>query len=145
NKDGELFLYDRRRISDGPVQRLRVAGQGIGIPLYGMPAWDPGSRTLVLVSPTTPPGGTLLEGLQAFRLGPDCRFTLRWQQPFDPPRAGSAPTIAGSVIYAGTGRNGRVRAYRLRDGHPLWERHLSHKAIMAAPAVDSGSLYVGDW
>jgi hypothetical protein len=55
NKDGELFMYDRNRISRGPQQRIRVAGDSPNsIPLYGMPAFDTATRTLILVSPSAP-------------------------------------------------------------------------------------------
>ncbi len=146
NKDGELFVYDLSRISAGPTQRLRVAADTpTGIPLYGMPAWDPGTRTLLLVSPSTPPGSALRAGVQAFTLDAACQLALRWQQSFDYPDAGSAPTIAGSVVYIATGRNGRLRAYGLADGRPLWARRLSREGAFAAPAVDRDSVFAGDW
>ncbi len=146
NKDGELFVYDRGRISAGPTQRLPVAADTpTGIPLYGMPAWDPGTRTLLLVSPSAAPGSPFRGGVQAFTLGAACQLALRWQQSFDYPNAGSAPTIAGSVAYIATGRTGRLRAYGLADGRPLWAHHLSGKGAFAAPAVDRGSVFVGDW
>ncbi len=146
NKDGELFIYDRARIASGPVQRLAVAGDSPGhIPLYGIPAFDPATRTLVLVSPTSPPDSSLRGGVQAFTLTSSCTLTLRWQAHFDPPNAGSAPTIADGVVYIGSGRNGWLRAYRLSNGRQLWGRHLSRSAIFAAPAVDEGSVFEGDW
>jgi outer membrane protein assembly factor BamB len=146
NKDGELFVYDRSRISSGPTQRLRVAADTpTGIPLYGMPAWDPGTRTLLLVSPSAPPGSALRAGVQAFTLGAACQLSARWQQSFDYPDAGSAPTIAGSVVYIATGRNGRLRAYDLANGRPLWAHRLSRKGAFGAPAVDRDSVFVGDW
>ena len=146
NKDGELFLYDRAHVSAGPLERLRVAASSpAAIPLYGMPAFDPASRTLVLVSPTTPAGSRLRAGVQAFALTDSCRLALKWQARFDPPDAGSAPTIAGRVVYIGSGRNGRLRAFGLDDGQPLFARSVSRRAIFAAPAVDRGAVFVGDW
>ncbi len=146
NKDGELFLYDRDRIASGPVQRIAVADDAPGhIPLYGIPAFDPISRTLVLVSPTSPPDSSLRAGVQAFALSSSCSLAPRWQAPFDWPDAGSAPTIADGVVYIGSGRNGWLRAYRLSDGRRLWGRQLSRSAIFAAPAVDGGSVVEGDW
>jgi hypothetical protein len=65
----------------------------------GMPAFDPATRRLVLVSPTAPPGSSLIAGVQSFVLSRHCRFVQSWQQVFDPPDAGSAPTIAGGVVY----------------------------------------------
>ncbi len=146
NKDGELFVYNRAHISAGPVQRLRVAASSPGsIPLYGVPAFDPATDILVLVSPTTPPGGRLHAGVQAFRLTSACGFTPRWQARFDYPDAGSDATIAGGVVFIGSGRNGWLRTYALSNGRRLWSRHLSHEAIFAAPTVDRGRLFVAGW
>ncbi len=60
NKNGQLFLYDSASLSSGPRQSLAVASpQGGGrVPLIGMPAWDPASRTLLLVSPSNSPDGS---------------------------------------------------------------------------------------
>jgi outer membrane protein assembly factor BamB len=109
-----------------------------------MPAYDPATRRLVLVSPTTPPGSGLRAGVQSFVLTPHCRFISSWQQSFDLPDAGGPPTIAGGVAYIGSGRNGFLRAFRLSDGRPLGSHH-SGAAIFAAPAVADGTLLFGDW
>jgi outer membrane protein assembly factor BamB len=99
----------------------------------------------VLNSPSTAPGGVLRAGLQAFALTAGCRLSLRWQRPFDPPGVGSAPMIAGGVLYIASGRDGWVRAFRLRDGAQLWARRVSSDAIFAAPAIDHGMLLIADW
>ena len=76
NKVGVLYVYHRLRVAAGPMQSLRVAADSSsGIPLYGMPVYDPRTRTLVLVSPTTPPNSPLRGGVQAFRLTDSCQFT----------------------------------------------------------------------
>jgi outer membrane protein assembly factor BamB len=145
NKDGHLYVYDTDRISAGPRQSIRVAaGSAAGIPLYGMPAYDPGTRTMVLTSPTTPPASGLRMGLQAFVLSGHCLFHLAWQRGFDSPSAGSAPTIAEGVVYIGSGRNGVLRAFRLSDGHQLWA-HTRGAPLFAAPAVADGTVLLGDW
>jgi outer membrane protein assembly factor BamB len=145
NKDGELYVYNANSISTGPRQSIRVAlSTSTTIPLYGMPAYDTATRRLVLVSPTTPPHSVLRAGVQSFVLTRRCRFVPSWQQRFDPPYAGGAPTIAGGVIYIGSGRNGVMRAFLLSDGQPL--RALrSSSAIFAAPSVVDGMLFFGDW
>ena len=145
NKDGLLYVYDADRISAGPRQSIRVAlSTSNTIPLYGMPAYDPASRRLVLVSPSSVPGSGLGAGVQSFVLSPRCVFHQSWQRGFDPPDAGGPPTIAGGVIYIGSGRNGVIRAFRLSDGHQLFARGLG-STIFAAPAVAHGTLIVGDW
>ncbi len=146
NKVGALYVYERGDLAAGPTQTLMVAADSPdGIPLYGMPAYDAATRTLVLVSPTTPSNSPLRAGVQAFALTNSCQFALKWQQKFDPPDAGSAPTIAGGVVYIGSGRNGWLQAFRLTDGARLWGRYLAGGTIFAAPAVDGGTVYVGTW
>jgi outer membrane protein assembly factor BamB len=145
DKDGDLYVYNANSISAGPRQTIRVAlSTSATIPLYGMPAYDPATRRLVLVSPTTPPGSVLRAGVQTFVLTPHCRLASSWQQRFDTPDAGGPPTIAGGVVYIGSGRNGVLRAFRLSDGQPLTP-HRSGSAIFAAPSVSDGMLFFGDW
>jgi outer membrane protein assembly factor BamB len=146
NKDGELFVYNRLRIGSGPTQRLRVATDSAsGVPLYGMPAWDPTTRSLLLTSPSGVAGTSLRAGIRSYTLNLDCSFSLRWQQQFDYPDAGGPPTVAAGVLYLGSGRNGFIRAYRTTDGRSLWSHHLSREAVFAAPTVDHGALFVGGW
>jgi outer membrane protein assembly factor BamB len=145
NKTGELFLYDRDGISGGPRQRLQVAAPNGVIPLYGLPAYDPATRTLVVVSPTAPPGGRLRRGAQAFRLTKGCRLALLWQQDFNPFPAGSVPTIAGGVVYIEPGRSGTLHALRMSDGRPLWSQLLSPKGAFATATVVDGTVYTADW
>jgi outer membrane protein assembly factor BamB len=147
NKDGDLFLYDRQNIAAGPVQALWVAANSpqSPIPLLGVPAFDPATRTLVLVSPSTPSTPGLQMGVQALTLGASCRFAVRWSRWFDPPDAGSPPTIARGVIYLGSGRNGFLRAFRLSDGRQLWNWRPSTQAIFAAPAVDRATMIAAGW
>jgi outer membrane protein assembly factor BamB len=146
NKDGELLLYDRAHISMGPRQRIWVADSAHSVvPLIGLPAFDPLTRTLVLVSPSTPSTPGLRAGVQAFTLTQGCTLAARWSRPFDPPAAGSAPTIAGGVIYLGSGRDGYLRAFRLSDGRRIWSWGPSHHPIFAAPVVDRETLYAAGW
>ncbi len=145
NKDGFLYRYAADSISRGPRQTVRVANStNRTIPLYGMPAYDPSTRRLVLVSPTAPPGSPLRAGIQTFVLSPHCQLYPSWQQSFDSPDAGSAPTIAEGVLYIGTGRNGVVRAYRLTDGQRLWAAGLGATSF-TAPSVADGRLLAGNW
>ena len=146
NKVGAMYVYNRDHVGAGPTQSLAVAADSYaGVPLYGIPAYDPATRTLVLVSPSTPPNSRLRAGVQAFTLSGTCQFVSRWQQSFDPPDAGSAPTISDGVVYIGTGRNGWLRAYRLTDGTQLWGSWLRGDTLFGAPAVDRQTVYVGTW
>ena len=144
NKDGYLYRYNRYDISSGPRQSLQVAAStASSIPLLGMPAYDPGTRRMVLVSPTSTPG-TLHAGIQSFVLGRRCNLVPSWQRGFDPPDAGSSPTIAGGVLFLGTGRNGVLRAYRLSDGQELWSQGVG-ATNFDTPSVADGTVLDGTW
>jgi hypothetical protein len=146
DKTGELFLYNRRRIAAGPVQRL-VVGEVTagGIPLIGLPAVDAGRRTLVLLTPADAPAAGIRTGLVALRLTRRCRLTLAWNHADRAAATGSAPTIAGGVVDVATGRDGRLRAYALADGRSLWSRELSLSGAFSTPAVVDGTVYAADW
>jgi outer membrane protein assembly factor BamB len=146
NKDGELFLYDRNRIDAGPVQRIRVADDKPGtVPLLGMPAFDPVTRTVVVASPTTPSHSALRAGLQGFALTRACTLTLRWQHVFYGRYLGSPPVIAGGLVFLGSGRGRGLDVFRLSDGRGLWDGHVFRDALYAPPALDRGTVIAGDW
>jgi outer membrane protein assembly factor BamB len=86
----------------------------------------------------------LRAGIQTFVLSPHCRLYPSWQQSFDSPDAGSAPTIAEGVLYIGTGRNGVLRAYRLNDGQRLWAAGLGATSF-TTPSVADGRVFAGTW
>jgi outer membrane protein assembly factor BamB len=147
NKDGFLYRYDAAHIDQGPRQAIQVASSietATSIPLYGMPAFDPHGRRLVLVSPSRPPGSGLRAGIQTYILDGGCQLTPSWQHHFDRPNAGGPPTIAQGVLYLGSGRNGFLRAYRLSDGQRLFKKKLG-PTIFAAPAVARKTVVAGDW
>ncbi len=145
NKDGRLYRYNANDIRGGPRQHIQVANITPNtIPLYGMPAYDPHSRRLVLVSPTTAPGGRERAGIQTFRFTRHCTLVPSWQHGFYSPDAGSAPTIAQGVLYISSGRDAVLAAYRLSDGHQL-AAHKLWATSFAAPSVADRTLIVGDW
>lgn len=145
NKDGRLYRYAADHIASGPRQVIAVANStNRTIPLYGMPVYDPPSRRLVLVSPTSSPGGAQRAGIQSFILNHDCKLVPSWQHGFDRPDAGSPPTIAQGVLYIGSGRDAVLRAYRLSNGHEL-SAHKLWATSFAAPAIADRTVIVGDW
>lgn len=143
NKNGMLYRYNADNISGGPRQQIAVAsGAARFIPLYGVPAYDPSSRRLVLTSPST--AGAQRAGIQTFIFTRHCTLVPSWQRGFDYPNAGSAPTIAQGVLYLSSGRNASLRVYRLSDGRQLSAHRLGTSAF-AAPAVADRTLIEGDW
>lgn len=148
NKSGALFVYDRRRISRGPVQRLQLAtpssdGQR---GLVGVPAYARGTRSIYVTSPTDSPRGRYRRGLLAFRVTRRCRLALTWQRSLGRNALLSSPSVANGVVYVGDGIGERLFAYDARRGRRLWTSGRRIRApIFAAPSVVNGRVYVAAW
>ena len=82
----------------------------------------------------------------AFRVDSDCRLALQWQAP-EPAGRTTSPTIAGGVVFYGTGRNGRAVGLDARSGKRLWvsSPDTIRGPVFNAPSVVNGVCYVGSW
>jgi outer membrane protein assembly factor BamB len=142
NKGGSFFLYDRDRIGAGPLQRVRLGGSDGGASaLLGVAAYWP-ARRMVFVSNPLPRGG-FPAGMVAFRVTSKCRLARAWVRR-GPRGLTSSPTVAGGVVWYGTGFGGELRALSARTGHRLRTLDL-RRPIFAAPAVVDGTVYAGGW
>ena len=141
NKDGELFVYRRGRISGGPFQRLLVAtprddGESS---LLGVTAYDSSRRMVYVSSPSDSPDHRYHRGLIAFHVESDCHLTVAWQASIGSKGLTSSPVVADGVVYVGTGQAGQVRAVDASDGKPLAILPFG-TPVLAAPTVVNGSL-----
>ena len=142
NKGGSFFLYDRDSIGAGPVQRVRLGGSDGGpSALLGVAAYWPARRMLFVSNPLPRKGYPA--GVVAFRVTSKCRLARAWVRP-GPRGLASSPTVAGGVVWYGTGFGGEVRALSARTGKRLRTLDVS-KPIFAAPSVVDGTLYAGGW
>ena len=139
NKSGALFVYDRDGIGNGPVQRIRLGGSSNGgVALIGVDAYLPSERTVYVSNPRR--AGGYRPGILAFRVTRSCHLALRWQAG-GPGFSTSSPTLAGGVVFYGTGATGEVIALDARTGKRLWV-HTVGNTIFGAPAVVNGAVYV---
>jgi outer membrane protein assembly factor BamB len=146
NKHGDMFVYRRRAIGRGPVQRLRIAraNDAGDIALLGLPAYDAARRTLYVASPTDGPDSRFHRGLLAFRVTHACRLSLAWNTPSGVTALTSPPVVANGVVYLATGGSGEVRAVNAADGSPLATLSLGAPAF-AAPTPVNGTLIAADY
>jgi len=145
NKFGNFYVYDRDHISAGPVQRISLGGSGFAnTALLGIGAYLPAQRLLFVANPKRQ--GQYGPGMLAFRVERDCRLALRWQA-LEPAGRTTDPTIAGGVVFYGTGRGGRVIGVDARSGKRLWgsSQHVVRGPVLNAPSVVNGVCYVGSW
>ncbi len=139
NKYGAFLVYDRSSISRGPVQRISLGGSGTGqTGLIGIGAYLPAQRLLYVSNPQS--HGPYHPGMLAFKVSSHCRLALQWQAS-GPGNATSSPTVAGGVVYYGTGAGSRVIALDALTGKQLWESDPL-QSVFAAPMVVNGAVFV---
>ncbi len=145
NKFGNFYVYDRSHLDTGPIQQILLGGSGFEqIALLGVGAYLPRQRLLYVANPKR--HGEYGPGMLAFRVGGDCRLALQWQAPAPAGRT-TDPTIAGGVVFYGTGSHGRVVGVDARSGKRLWisSPHTIRGPVFNAPSVVNGVCYVGSW
>jgi outer membrane protein assembly factor BamB len=144
NKYGDFFVYDRKHIGKGPVQRIRLGGAGNGdAALLGVAAFWPKQRLLYVANPHR--SGRYKPGLLAFRVTKRCRLSLEWQAK-RPGNLTSSPTVANGVVYYGEGHGNKLVAFDARNGKRLWTSGgVFGDAVWNAPSVVNGAVYAGSW
>jgi hypothetical protein len=148
NKTGTLLLYLANSIETGPVQRIVMAGNlGQVGKFIGVPSYSP-LANLVFVADPGPDLDPFVHGMVALRPTARCKLRMAWQR-----RAGkngtstvSTPSVAGGVVYYGTGGGAKVVAFEATTGRRLWDSGSTlGERVFAAPSVAGGSLYVASW
>jgi hypothetical protein len=145
SKTGQLIVYNRNSIANGPVQQIQMTtGDGS---FQNEPAYDPLTNMLyVSNSSDYPPGSpTYLHGLVALKVQADCSLALAWQQPVgQQPDVVPPPTVANGVVYYGDGGDAHVYAFDAATGRYLWDSGSSlQEGVHGANTVVNGRLYVG--
>ena len=132
HKYGELFVYRRHAVADGPVQTIAAPGG------TGTFAWSPRTQTLYATGDA--------RGLVALRAS-GCLLHQTWAvKPTKPMWAPSPPTVAGGVVYFGTGRAASLIAVRAGDGRVLWRSGKSIQgSVYAAPTAIEGKVFAVSW
>jgi outer membrane protein assembly factor BamB len=145
NKSGQLFLYQRAQIGDGPVQQLQIAQSTDAGDFIGIPAYDPATNALYLGSPSDQP--PYHHGLLALAVGDDCQLSLLWNRrlglnttQFNPM---IPPTVADGVVWYADGAASVLEAFDAADGRLLWRSgDRIAGGIFAAPTVVNGRVFV---
>jgi outer membrane protein assembly factor BamB len=149
DKDGQLFLHDRTKISAGPLQALQVSITTGAGDFIGIPAYDPNTNQIFLGNPNDSPdlNHTYGHGLLAFKVS-SCTLQLAWHltagMVLSTQTANPAipPTVANGVVYWASGIEGKLYAVDAVTGTSLWTSTQISGAILAAPTVANGRVYV---
>ena len=142
NKYGSFFVYDRDRISSGPVQRIQLRGSGHGqFGLLGVAAYWPATATVFVTAPLNI--GRYRHGIDAFRVTASCRLSFEWSATDGPDGDNSSPTVAAGVVFFGDGAGQRAVAFDARTGRLLWDSGRAiHTSVYAGPTVVNGKVYI---
>ena len=136
-KDGAIYLWQRAKLTAGPVQRLELAFPAT---LYGSPAWDPETQRLFL---TTSQGyAGVGSGLDALELTSRCRLRVAWTKSLGG-QLNSIPTVVNNTVVVATG-TGQLRVYSTRTGRLIARREL-RGAAFAAPIAIGRDVAVVTW
>jgi outer membrane protein assembly factor BamB len=146
NKDGELFIYRRAAIEQGPTQELQIA-DAIVQQLQGVPAFSRDTGLVYVTNPSDSSDGVYRHGLLALEVRRSCAVRLAWQRSVGRNNLiGSPPIVAGGVVYVAMAWDRRVYAFDARTGRPLWNSgDAIGGAVFAPPVVVNGRLYQGTW
>lgn len=162
NKDGNLYKLNADDLAAGVTTSLQALPLNIAFDgpgrggLTGVPAYWPAGRMLFVTDGRDPSLGSF--GVDAGVVGlsvgaaPSCDLQVAWSVDWwapgltgedEPP---SSPTVAGGVVFVGSGSDGSVHAYDAATGSELWNSGSEIVgATFAAPMVANGTLYVGSW
>ena len=142
NKYGSFFVYDRDRISSGPLQRIQLGGSGFGQSgLLGVASYWPETATIFVSNPLD--RGRYRHGIDAFRVTASCRLSFEWSATDGPDGDDSSPTVVAGVVFFGDGYGHRAVAFNARTGRFLWDSgHAIHGSVYAGPTVVNGKVYV---
>ena len=134
-KNGNLFLYDRDNLANGPRQTIRTSTLSINVPAY-----SPANNTLYVVNAKA--NGPYVAGLLAFKIDDNCNLSLAWQTAATL-RLGSTPTVANGVVYYTGGYTDKVYALNADTGALLWSSGTEIGGHpMPTPVMVNGQLFV---
>jgi polyvinyl alcohol dehydrogenase (cytochrome) len=138
NKDGALYVWDRTRLSAGPLLRLPLGdGQAAFV---GSPGWSEAKQMVyVAQSVIRADGQRIGNGVTAWHVDPGCGFRPIWQAALGD---GNQPTplLLGNVLFATGGKPGGFFALNAATGAQLWSFPTKGRTVAAMTSA-AGRLY----
>jgi len=133
NKDGALYIWDRGRLTAGPILSIPL-GDGMAA-FVGSPGWSPVKQMVyVAQSVIREDGRRLGNGVTAWHVDPGCGFRPIWQRALGD---GNQPTplVVGNVLFATGGRPGGFFALKAADGSLLWSYPTEGRTVAVMMSV----------
>ena len=143
NKNGALYIYNRKAIGSGPMQALQISGAPGAF--IGDPVYDPVLNQVYTGNDADDGVGIFSHGIIALAPQSDCTLAPVWQQQvgFSDFNPVTPPIAANGVVYYSTGPESRVFAFEAGSGQYLWDSgSLIQNGIYASPMVVNGQLFI---
>jgi outer membrane protein assembly factor BamB len=142
NKDGELYVWRRDALSQGPAFSLGI-GTASGWPFVAEPSWSADSRTLYDASTNVVVDGVSKgDGVVALSFDTSCAVHQAWQtvtgSGTQPP-----PIVLGDVLFA-AGGSGGWSALDAKTGSVLWHFDTAMPTL-APPIAADGRIFAGTY
>lgn len=142
NKDGNLYVWNRRRLGAGPIAAIRLGNDSTAF--IAQPSWSPRTKLLYVAGAAlTAPNADEPKGVVALRVRSGCRFVRAWKSITgfgnQPP-----PIIVGDVLLTDGGDGGDVFALHARTGRRLWRASTRSVPVGAPLVYAAGTLVAGD-
>jgi len=140
NKIGALYLWDRSKLSAGPLDAPIPLSDGINA-FIGAPSWSGARQTFFDAQAVLfGPNGRLGNGVKAFVVDPGCKFRLLWSALTGDGNQ-ATPTVVGDVVLATGGETGGFFALSALNGRRLWQYPTIGSTV--APLITVGGMAFG--
>lgn len=141
NKDGALYVWNRNRLSDGPIVRLPL-GDGLAA-FVGSPGWSE-TKQMVYVAQSVirADGQRLGNGVTAWHVDPGCGFRPIWQTVLGDGNQ-ATPLVLGNVLFATGGKPGGFFALNAAKGTKLWSFPTPGRTVAGMTSA-AGQLFGAD-
>jgi outer membrane protein assembly factor BamB len=143
-KTGILYVYKLDSINSGSVQSFDLATDHVTSVNLAGPAYS--RSTNMLYAELNSSGSTTQAGMAAFAIS-NCSLSLAWNQPYGVGQGlpMTQVIVANGVVYAGSGKDGFLKAFAASTGAPLLSVQPTGGPIFATPTVANGRLFVATW
>jgi hypothetical protein len=134
NKNGFLYMWRTKRLSAGPVVRLRLSTPTLAAPLLTQAAYSPRTGAVYVSTPS-----------RLVRVDVDgrCRGRVKWSRKVGSGLFNGSPTIAGDTVWLveNAFEGSALVGVRLGSGAIRYRARLAGPAYVA-PTVFGGRIYV---
>ena len=128
NKNGTLYIWDRTRLSSGPIAVIPV-GDGVSA-FVGTPAWSEDQQALYSAQAVLfGAKGRLGNGVRAFRVQKGCRFVQAWANPLGDGNQATPLVVGRDVLFATGGTPGGFYGLSAKTGGILWKFPTSGRTV----------------